>query len=58
MSRSKGSRKTTKAARNIEYWSRRPGSNTCRGAVPGRAAKKLTHRLERNAGKRETREEP
>ena len=56
MSASRGSRKTTKAARNIEYWSRRPFSNQ-HGATPGRVIKKLTHRKERRIGERDLRKE-
>lgn len=52
MSRSKGSRKTTKSAQNIEFWSRRPYSNN-HGAIPGRISKTLTHRQERRDGERD-----
>lgn len=43
-----------KAARMLdkEYWSRRPTSNRS-GSTPGKETKRLTHRLERAAAKRE-----
>lgn len=56
MSRSRGSRKTTKDARNIELWSRRPYSNN-HGAKPGRITKTLTHRQERRDAERDLRKE-
>lgn len=48
MSRSKRKGKSP----GYEYWSRRPLSRRS-GAEPGRATKRLTHRLERAEAKRE-----
>ncbi len=56
MSRSRNCRRTSTAAHNREYWSRRPFSNQ-HGATPGRIIKTLTHRKERRIAERELRRE-
>jgi len=54
MTRSRGSRRTSKAARpGYEYWGRRPPKM----GSPGRQTKTLTHRLERRAAKKEESDE-
>ncbi len=56
MSRSKGSRRTSKRGQNIELWSKRPLSNN-HGAIPGRITKTLTNRKERRIADRELRKD-
>lgn len=52
MSRTKKSEK----APGYEYWGKRPLSRN-HGAIPGKATKKLTHKLERIEGKKQIKKE-
>ncbi len=52
MSRTKKGKKGV----GYEYWGKRPISRN-HGAVPGKATKKLTHRLERIEAKKKIKEE-
>lgn len=38
-----------------EYWAKRPGNKG--GGIPGRFSKKRTHKMERQCGKREVKEQ-